>query len=80
MARNIVAGLEGRPDEHFRYVDRGSMATIGRHAAVAQLPGGIRLRGTVGWLSWLFLHLVMLVGLPQPGERVGQLGVELPHL
>lgn len=62
VARNIVAGLEGRLNEQFRYVDRGSMATIGRHAAVAQLPGGIRLRGTVGWLSWLFLHLVMLVG------------------
>ena len=62
VARNVVAGLEGRPSEDFRYVDRGSMATIGRHAAVAQLPGGIRLRGTVGWLSWLLLHLVMLVG------------------
>ena len=62
VAHNIVAGLEGRATEDFRYVDRGSMATIGRHAAVAQLPGGIRLRGTIGWLSWLLLHLVMLVG------------------
>jgi NADH dehydrogenase len=62
VARNVLARAEGRPTETFRYVDRGSMATIGRHAAVAQLPGGIRLRGTVGWLSWLLLHLVMLVG------------------
>ena len=62
VAHNIVASLEGRPTADFRYVDRGSMATIGRHAAVAQLPGGIRLRGTIGWLSWLLLHLVMLVG------------------
>ncbi len=62
VARNILAANEGRPTEDFRYVDRGSMATIGRHAAVAQLPGGIRLRGTIGWLSWLLLHLVMLVG------------------
>ena len=62
VAHNILASLEGRATEEFRYVDRGSMATIGRHAAVAQLPGGIRLRGTVGWLSWLVLHLVMLVG------------------
>jgi NADH dehydrogenase len=38
------------------------MATIGRRAAVAELPFGIKLRGTLGWLSWLFLHLVMLVG------------------
>jgi NADH dehydrogenase len=62
VARNIAAGLEGAATAEFHYVDRGSMATIGRHAAVAQLPGGIRLRGTVGWLSWLLLHLVMLVG------------------
>jgi NADH dehydrogenase len=38
------------------------MATIGRHDAVAQLPGGIRLKGPVGWLAWLVLHLVMLIG------------------
>ena len=38
------------------------MATIGRHAAVAQLPGGIRLYGPLGWLAWLGLHLVMLIG------------------
>lgn len=62
VAGNVLRRLEGVATESFRYVDKGSMATIGRHAAVAQLPGGIRLRGTVGWLSWLALHLVMLVG------------------
>lgn len=62
VAGNVLRRVEGVATESFRYVDKGSMATIGRHAAVAQLPGGIRLRGTVGWLSWLALHLVMLVG------------------
>jgi NADH dehydrogenase len=62
VADNVLRRLEGVGTESFRYVDKGSMATIGRHAAVAQLPGGIRLRGTVGWLSWLALHLIMLVG------------------
>lgn len=62
VADNLLRRLEGVETESFRYVDKGSMATIGRHAAVAQLPGGIRLRGTVGWLSWLALHLIMLVG------------------
>lgn len=62
VAANVVRTLEGEPTGSFRYVDKGSMATIGRHAAVAQLPGGIRLRGTIGWLAWLGLHLVMLVG------------------
>ena len=38
------------------------MATIGRHAAVAQLRRGPIFRGTIGWLAWLGLHLVYLVG------------------
>ena len=38
------------------------MATIGRRAAVAQLRGGLLLRGTIGWLAWLGLHLVYLIG------------------
>jgi NADH dehydrogenase len=50
----------------FRYIDKGSMATIGRRAAVAEIPipgGGIvRLSGTPGWFAWLGLHLVYLVG------------------
>jgi NADH dehydrogenase len=61
-ARSIRAQIAGQRTEAFRYRDKGSMATIGRHAAVAQLPGGIRLGGTPGWLAWLALHLVMLVG------------------
>jgi NADH dehydrogenase len=52
-------GLPGRP---FRYRDKGKMATIGRRAAVAELPLGIRFGGTPGWLAWLGLHLVFLVG------------------
>ena len=58
----IRARRDGVEVGWFRYRDKGSMATIGRHAAVAQLPGGIRLSGTPGWLAWLGLHLVMLVG------------------
>ena len=46
----------------FRYVDKGTMATIGRRSAVAELPFGIRFAGTLGWLSWLALHLVFLIG------------------
>ena len=38
------------------------MATIGRHDAVAQLPGGLRFSGPLGWVAWLVLHLVMLIG------------------
>ena len=62
VASVIRARQDGEPAGRFRYRDKGSMATIGRHAAVAQLPGGVRLSGTPGWLAWLGLHLVMLVG------------------
>ncbi|MFZ4517230.1 MAG: NAD(P)/FAD-dependent oxidoreductase [Microthrixaceae bacterium] len=62
VARVIAAALDGTEVPAFRYRDRGSMATIGRHDAVAQLPGGVRLAGPVGWLAWLALHLVMLIG------------------
>ena len=41
---------------------RARMATIGRRSAVAELPLGIRFAGTLGWLSWLGLHLLFLVG------------------
>ena len=51
------------PTTPFHYVDKGTMATIGRHAAVADLPAGIRLSGVIGWLAWLVLHLVMLIGV-----------------
>jgi len=61
-ARQIVARVNGEPPEPFVYKNKGIMATIGRHSAVTELPSGIRVTGTLGWLSWLFLHLLYLVG------------------
>ena len=60
-AKNIRARLDGRPTFPFTYRDPGSMATIGRARAVADL-GWVRLTGYPAWLAWLFLHLVFLVG------------------
>ncbi|MET0148906.1 MAG: NAD(P)/FAD-dependent oxidoreductase [Acidimicrobiales bacterium] len=54
-------GRTGCP-EPFHYKNKGIMATIGRRAAVAQFPNGFTLRGTLGWWSWLVLHLVYLIG------------------
>ena len=63
VADRIVADLDGVADERpFRYVDKGTMATIGRHDAVAELPFRIRLEGPLAWLAWLALHLLFLVG------------------
>ena len=53
--------LEDQPTQPFRYVERGTMATIGRAAAVADLRG-LHLSGFTAWLIWLFVHLMYLVG------------------
>jgi len=60
--RQIAALLAGGATEAFAYRDKGTMATIGRRAAVAELRGGIRLRGTLAWGAWLALHIVTLLG------------------
>jgi NADH dehydrogenase len=66
VARTIAAAIGARwrgiPAAPFVYRDPGIMATIGRNAAVAQLPSGMRLRGWIGWIAWLGLHLVQLIG------------------
>jgi NADH dehydrogenase len=61
-ANEILARTLGRPTKPFRYRDKGTMATIGRRAAIAQLRGGLVLRGTIGWAAWFGLHLVYLMG------------------
>jgi NADH dehydrogenase len=61
-ADNIRRLLAGKPTRPFHYHNHGIMATIGRRSAVAELPGGIRFGGTAGWLAWLGVHLVFLIG------------------
>ena len=60
VARLIEARLAGKTHPPFRYRDRGSMATIGRGAAVADL-GFVRFSGFLAWLVWLFVHLLYIV-------------------
>lgn len=67
-ARQLLAKLDGSESAPFAYKDKGAMATIGRRAAVAELEGpgplrGLVVKGTIGWFSWLGLHLVYLVGV-----------------
>ena len=64
VARSIrarIADGAARPRRPFHYVDKGTMATIGRHAAVADVKG-LRIRGFLGWLAWLFVHVYYLIG------------------
>ncbi len=60
--KQILRRLSGRATKPFHYRSRGIMATIGRRAAVAELPLGISLSGTFAWLAWLVLHLFWLIG------------------
>jgi NADH:ubiquinone reductase (H+-translocating) len=60
VAKMILADLGGQKRGEFRYVDRGSMATIGRHRAVAKL-GRLEFSGVVAWWLWLFVHVLGLV-------------------
>jgi len=66
-ARELLARFGDTAPPRFSYLDKGVMATIGRRAAVAQLETpralrGIVVKGTLGWFSWLGLHLVYLIG------------------
>jgi NADH dehydrogenase len=61
VARNILARIAGRATVAFRYRDFGSLATIGRHSAVAQLPK-LRFSGLPAWWFWLVLHIYFLIG------------------
>ena len=60
-ARNIMAMIDGRKPQRFHYWDKGSMATIGRNKAVADLRF-LHLSGLPAWLVWLFVHIVFLIG------------------
>ncbi len=60
-AANVVRALAGQPRQPFRYRDRGNLATIGRHRAVADF-GRFRMSGYGAWFLWLFVHILYLAG------------------
>ena len=62
VAANILATIRDEPTEPFRYRDKGTMATIGRRSAVAEIPRVPALVGSLAWVAWLVLHLAMLIG------------------
>ncbi len=61
VARQIRREVEGKPREPFRYFDKGSLAVIGRAAAVAHI-GRLQLSGFLAWFVWLFVHIMHLIG------------------
>jgi len=61
VARNIARDLRGQEREPFRYRDKGTLATIGRAAAVADF-GKLHVTGFIAWILWLFVHILFLIG------------------
>jgi NADH dehydrogenase len=61
VGANIQRDLKGEARRNFKYVDKGSMATIGRNKAIAEIQGW-KFSGFIAWLMWLFLHVIFLIG------------------
>ena len=61
LARNLMRDKKGEPWEAFRYLDKGTLATVGRNKAVADLPY-ISFQGSLAWWTWMGVHLVLLAG------------------
>ena len=62
LAENLRRNLKNKPMKEFRYHDLGTMATVGRHLAVVELPG-FRFQGIFGWFVWMFIHLMSIIGV-----------------
>lgn len=61
VAQAIARDLKGKPRKPFHYIDKGSLATIGRAAAVGEIFK-LKVTGFIAWLSWLFIHITYLIG------------------
>ncbi len=79
IADAIGRDLKNQPRGAFHYFDKGSLATIGRAAAVAQF-GKFELSGYFAWLAWLFVHILFPHWFSQPDDRNDQLGLGISHL
>lgn len=60
-ADNVLSHIEGRVSKPFHYRDKGTMATIGKHKAIA-VAGRMKLTGWIAWVAWLVVHVLSLVG------------------
>lgn len=62
LAQNLVRLKSNKPMKVFKYRDLGTMATVGRHLAVVELPY-VRFQGIFGWFVWMFIHLMSIIGV-----------------
>jgi NADH dehydrogenase len=61
LAKNFARSLESKEMKPFSYRDKGSMATVGRNKAVAEVFGGFKFGGLMAWMMWMFVHLFLIV-------------------
>jgi NADH dehydrogenase len=61
-AKQIARLHRGLETQTFHYLDKGTMATIGRGDAVLQMPAGIKMKGVLAWIGWIVLHITYLLG------------------
>ncbi|HLK29779.1 MAG TPA: NAD(P)/FAD-dependent oxidoreductase [Puia sp.] len=61
LAKNFIAMANAKSLKPFKYIDKGSLAIIGRNKAVADLPKHLHFRGFIAWFIWVFIHLVSLI-------------------
>ena len=62
LAKNLLRLIANKPMEPFKYRNLGSMATVGRHRAVVDLPF-IKFQGVIAWYAWMFVHLMAILGI-----------------
>ncbi len=75
VAKQIQNELLENPRKDFQYFDKGSMAIVGRNAGVAELSkklGGFKFHGFLGWVAWLFIHLIYLIGFQNKFQVLSQ--------
>ncbi|UXX80165.1 NAD(P)/FAD-dependent oxidoreductase [Reichenbachiella carrageenanivorans] len=61
LANNLNGLSKGKPWKAFKYLDKGTMATVGRNKAVTELMGKFKYGGFMAWLTWMFVHLILIV-------------------
>lgn len=62
LSKNLKALILNKEQTAFKYLDKGSMATIGRNRAVVDLPGNVHFQGIFAWFVWMLVHLMSIIG------------------
>ncbi|HRP52537.1 MAG TPA: NAD(P)/FAD-dependent oxidoreductase, partial [Fluviicola sp.] len=62
LAKNLVAMAQNQSLVDFEYKDKGTMATVGKHKAVVELPG-FKFQGYFAWMVWMTLHLMLILSI-----------------